>query len=207
MKPWLRFRGTCCTGSAPMLLDLAAIDAFFERHFTRSAFRMEVLDRYTVDSDQGNVESYLAGGLAPSWADGSDWMDQLSRDRAEGRRNYRVHVLESPLNDYLRYECEWGYVYTSRAGEEIYILDTAETPRPEGLISEDYYVLDDERVLAMRYDGDGRLLGGEPLPDSETSRYVRSREIALAHAVPFERYWAEHPQFWRENWLMAENER
>src|SRR5258708_18617127 len=114
MRRWSRFRASCCSGSALILLDLAAIDAFFDEHFTRSAFRLEVLDRYTVDSDQGNVESYLAGGAAPSWADGSEWMDQLARERAEGRRNYRVHELESPLSDYLRYECEWGYVYTSR---------------------------------------------------------------------------------------------
>ncbi len=184
-----------------MLLDLTAIDAFFDEHFTRSAFRLEVLDRYMVDSDQDNVERYLAGGSAPTWAQGSEWMDQLARERAEGKRNYRVHVLESPLSDYLRYECEWGYACTSNAGEEIYILDTAETPRPDGLINEDFYLIDDERVLVMRYDGDGRLLGGEPLPVSEAARYVRCREVAVAHAVPFGRYWAGHPQFWRENWL------
>jgi hypothetical protein len=190
-----------------MLLDLPAIDAFFDEYFTRSAFRLELLDQYTVDSDQGNVESYLAGGLAPSWAAGSEWMDQLARESAEGKRNYRVRVLASPLNDYLRYECEWGYAYTSQAGEEIYILDTAETPRPAGLIDEDYYLLDDTRVLAMRYDGDGRLLGGEPLPESQTSRYLHCREIAITHAVPFGRYWAEHPQFWRENWQTREGKR
>jgi hypothetical protein len=26
---------------------------------------------------------------------------------------------------------------------------------------------------------------------------------AIAAAVPFEAYWASHPQFWRENWLGA----
>ena len=189
-----------------MLLDLPAIDAFFDEHFTRSAFRLEVLEKYTVDSDQGNVESYLAGEPAPTWAEGSAWMDQLTRESAEGKRNYRVRVLASPLNDYLRYECEWGYAYTSRAGEEIYILDTAETPGPEGLLDEDYYLLDDERVLVMRYDGDGRLLGAEPLPGSENGRYLRCREAAMAAAVPFGRYWAEHPQFWRENWLAREGQ-
>ena len=186
-----------------MLLDLPAIDAFFDEHFTRTAFRLEVLDQYTVDTDQGNVERYLAGGPAPSWAEGGEWMEQLARERTEGKRNYRVHVLASPLSDYLRYECEWGYVFTSQAGEEVYILDTAETPRPAGLIEEDFWLLDDAHVLVMRYDAEGRLLGGEPLPASETGRYRRCRQIAMAHAVPFGGYWAEHPQFWRENWLRA----
>ena len=182
-----------------MLLDLTAVEEFFQRHCARSAFRLEVLEKYTVDSDEENFRDYLAGGPAPTWAAGSEWMDQLARERAEGKRNYRVHVLASPLSDYLRYECEWGYVYTSRAGEEIFILDTAETPRPGGLIDEDFYLLDDERVLVMRYDDNGCLLGGEPQPESETGRYLRCREAALSRAVPFARYWAEHPQFWREH--------
>jgi Family of unknown function (DUF6879) len=190
-----------------MLLDLPAIDAFIEERFSRSAFRLEVLDRYTVDSDQDNVERYLAGGPAPYWADGDEWMDKLARDRAAGKRNYRVHVLRSPLNDYLRYECEWGYVYTSKAGEDIYILDLAETPRPDGLIGEDFYLIDDEHVLLIRYDDEGRLLGGEPLAASETPRYRRCRDVAMAHAQPFGRYWEEHPQYWRENWLRPEGGR
>jgi hypothetical protein len=187
-----------------MLLDLAAVDAFIEEHFTRSAFRLEARDRYTVESDQENVERYLAGGPAPSWADGDEWMEQLAQERVAGKRRYRVHVLKSPLSDYLRYECEWGYVYTSRAGEEIYILDLAETPRPDGLINEDFWLLDDEHVLVMRYDPEGRLLGGEPRTAADAPRYRHCRDVALAHAQPFGRYWDEHPQFWRQNWHPAE---
>lgn len=190
-----------------MLLDLDAVEAFIEERFTRSAFRLEVLDTYTVDSDRDNVERYLSGGPAPYWADGDPWMDKLARDRAEGKRNYRVHVVRGPLSDYLRYECEWGYVYTSRAGEDIYILDLAEVPRPDGLIDEDFYLVDDEHVLVMRYDAEGHVLGGEPRPASEAPRYRRCRDVAMAHAVPFSKYWAEHPQYWRENWLRAEGSR
>ncbi len=187
-----------------MLLDLPAIDAFIEERFTRSAFRLEVLDQYTVESDHENVQRYLAGGPAPSWADGDEWMGKLAQDRAAGKRNYRVHVLRSPLSDYLRYECEWGYVYTSRAGEEIYILDLSETPRPDGLIDEDFYLMDDEHVLVMRYDREGRLLGGEPATAADLPRYRKCRQVALAHAEPFSFYWAQHPEFWRENWLRTQ---
>jgi len=27
--------------------------------------------------------------------------------------NQRVHVLRTPLSDYLRFECEWGYAYNA----------------------------------------------------------------------------------------------
>lgn len=190
-----------------MLLDLDAVDAFIEDRFTRSAFRLEVLDTYTVDSDRDNFERYLTGGTVPYWAEGDEWMDKLAHDRAAGKRNYRVHVVHSPLNEYLRYECEWGYIYTSRAGEDIYILDTAETPRPAGLIDEDFYLVDDEHVLVMRYDSEGHVLGGEPRPPSETPRYRHCRDVAMAHAVSFSTYWAGHPQYWRENWLGGDSSR
>lgn len=105
----------------------------------------------------------------------------------------------------MRYECEWGYAYTSHAGEEIYILDLAETARPAGLINEDFWLLDDEHMLVMRYDAEGRLLGGEPLPAADAPRYRRCRDVALARAQPFSIYWQAHPEFWRENWLRAES--
>ncbi|WP_425563936.1 DUF6879 family protein, partial [Nonomuraea longicatena] len=60
-----------------MLLDEAGMDAWIEDHFTRTAFRLEVLPQYTVDSDQGNVAAYLAGESEPSWARGGPWFDQL----------------------------------------------------------------------------------------------------------------------------------
>jgi hypothetical protein len=180
-------------------VNLDELRAFAEHHTTRSAFRLETLDRYTVDSDEGNVERYLAGEEGPSWAQGSDWMDYLQQEKASGIRRYRVHIAESPLSDYLRYECEWGYVYTSQAGEEIYILDTAENPRPPGLIDEDFWLYDDTHVVVMHYDGDGRFITAEALPDSETPRYRRYRDLALSAAVPFADYWQRHPGYWREN--------
>jgi hypothetical protein len=52
-------------------------------------------------------------------------MDYLKAEEAAGIRRYRVHFLTSPIGDYLRYECEWGYAYTTAAGEEVTILDIA----------------------------------------------------------------------------------
>jgi hypothetical protein len=119
------------TGRTGVSINLDELEEYEKQgRLTKSAFRLECLDQYLVDSDQENVTQYLNGGDKPSWADGDDWMEYLAEEKASGIRRFRVHVLRTPLNPYLRYECEWGYVYTSQAGEEIYILDTAETPRP-----------------------------------------------------------------------------
>jgi hypothetical protein len=184
-------------------VNLDELRSFAEAHTTRSAFRLECLDLYEVDSDQDNVRQYLAGNSGPSWADGDDWMDYLIAEKQQGIRRYRVHVLASPIGPYLRYECEWGYVYTTGAGEEVYILDTSETPAPGGLPDEDFWLYDDRQVVVMDYDSQGRFLDARVLPESTAPRYRRYRDLAMGAAAPFADWWARHPENLRENWLHA----
>lgn len=181
------------------MLNESDLSAHVDRHFHRTVFRLERRDLYAVDSDAGNVVRYLAGEPAPAMDVKEPWLRRLSQERAEGKRRSRVHVLCTPLSDYLRYECEWGYTYTSRAGEEIFILDLAERPRPQELIDEDFLLLDDEHVVVVHYDNEGRFLGGQPLPTTEVQRYRQCRDAALVGAVPFEEFWQAHPQDWRVN--------
>jgi hypothetical protein len=175
--------------------------AFANEHTTRSAFRLETRQRYEVDTDAGNVARYLAGEEVPSFVVKGPWLEHLARERSHGIRRFRVHVVESPLSDYLRYECEWGYAYTTAAGEEIYILDLAETPAPAGLPDHDFWIFDDTHVVVMDYDDTDRFRAAEILPEVELPRYRHYRDLALSRAVPFETYWAAHPQYRRENWL------
>src|SRR6266536_4703972 len=139
------------------MLNEAELGRFVNDHMGRSVFRLETRDRYTVDSDAGNVARYLAGEPAPSMDVKGPWLQRLERERMEGKRRTRVHVLHSPLSDYLRYECEWGYVYTAAAGEEIHILDLAEVPRPADIVDEDFLLLDDAHVVVVHYDEDDRF--------------------------------------------------
>jgi len=185
------------------VLNEAELGAFVDDHMGRSVFRLETRDRYTVDSDAGNVVRYLAGEPAPSMAVKGPWLRRLERERAEGKHRVRVHVLRTPLSDYLRYECEWGYVYTTDAGEEVYILDLAERPRPAGLVDQDFLLLDDSHVVVVHYDNEDRFVGAEPLSAAEVPVYRRCRDAALAAAVPFGDYWAAHKQYWRDNWSRA----
>jgi hypothetical protein len=185
------------------VLNEAELGAFVDTHMGTSVFRLETRDRYDVESDAGNVARYLAGEPAPSMSFKGPWLERLATERVEGKRRTRVHVLRSPLSDYLRYECEWGYVFTAAAGEEIYVLDLAERPKPDELIDEDFLLLDDRHVVIVHYDDDGRFVGAEPLPAVALPRYRRCRDVALEIAVPFDDYWTAHPEYWRENWLRA----
>lgn len=180
-------------------MNLDELRDFADAHTTRSAFRLEALDVYLSPSDEDNVSRYLTGRDGPSWAQGDDWIDYLRREEASGIRRYRVHVLTSPIGDYLRYECEWGYMYTTAAGEEVNIIDLAETPRPSGLPVgvDDFWLYDDEHVVLMNYEDDGRFASAELLPTATTAQYRRYRDASLAAATPFADWWARHPEYLR----------
>lgn len=181
-------------------MNLNELREYADSHTTRSAFRLEALDEYLVDSDRDNVHRYLTGQDGPSWARGDDWMDYLVQEKAAAIRRYRVRVLTSPIGDYLRYECEWGYTYTAAAGEEIHILDLAETLRPDMLPADvgDFWLYDDTHVVLMHYDADGRFIEAEELPLSATPRFQEYRDAALSAATPFHEWWHRHPEYLRD---------
>ena len=160
-------------------------------------FRLETLDRYEVRTDGSDFDRYLRGEPGPNMARKQPWMDRLAADAARGLRNYRVHVLRSPLTPYLRYECEWGYAYNATVGEDIRILDLAERPTPPALVAEDFWLMDNAAVVRMYY-RDARFIGAEVLPDALLPRYRAARDAACQGAVPFEAWWAAHPQYWRD---------
>jgi len=108
-----------------------------------------------------------------------------------------VHVLRTPLGPYLRYECEWGYAYNVRAGEDIRILDLTDTPESPGLVDHDFWLADEDLVVLMHYDDTGQFLGGEALPSTQTPHYIAVRDAAWAAATPFEPWWAARTQYHR----------
>jgi hypothetical protein len=65
-----------------------------------------------------------------------------------GKLFQRVHVVTSPLSDYLKYEFAWGYVFNARAGEDIRILDLAHQADP-GLPAHDSWLFDNTTVCAQ----------------------------------------------------------
>ena len=148
---------------------------------------------YEVRTDGSDFDRYLRGEPGPDMARKQPWMDRLAADAARGLRNYRVHVVRSPLSPYLRYECEWGYAYNVTAGEEIRILDLAEHLRPLALIDEDFWLMDDASVVKMHY-RDWRFIGAYVPPTAVLPRYRAARDAAGRQPSPSSEYWAAHPR-------------
>lgn len=163
---------------------------WIDERLTRSAYRLELLDRYDADSEREAFARFMRG--EPSMAERRPWLARIRAESEAGILNQRVHVLSTPLTDYLRFEAAWGYAYNAEAGEDVRILDLSERPAPAGLPDHDYWLIDDAHVLAMRYDKDGRFVGAEPVGDAELPAYRRARDAAVAAAEPFHAWWARH---------------
>ncbi len=177
------------------MLNERELGEFFAGHFHQVAFRLEVRDAYAVATDGGDFARYLAGEPAPDAARKRAWLNTLRAEARAGKTRQWVHVVRGPLSDYLRFEMEWGYLPNLQAGAQVQILDLAEQARPDGLVDEDFWLLDDQAVLIMRYDGNGRFLGAESAEDLD--RYRVARDAAWNSSVPFLTYWRTHPQYHR----------
>lgn len=162
--------------------------------FRRYAFRLERLRQYRVRPEPADLARQVAAELLCHQV--VSGLDEPGGELAPclDRVFEKVHVLRSPLNDYLRFECEWDAEWTARnSDEQVGIIDLAETDDP-GLPEEDFWLFDGQAVVAMHYDQDGRFLSCEQLPAARVPDYVEYRRLALARAVPVQEYWATQPR-------------
>lgn len=171
-----------------MRLEGDAWAAYF-RDFRRSAWRLELLPQYLVPQERDAFAAFRAGAPRPAGL-GDEWHATIRAARADGRSIGRVHVLTPPLSEYLRFETQWYYPYSVEAGEDVRILDLSRTPDP-GLPPFDFWLFDEQRVVAMLYEPDGTQTGRELLQDADPEQFVRYRDLALAASVPFGEYWQD----------------
>lgn len=110
-----------------------------------------------------------------------------------GKRWSRVHVVEHPLSEYVRYEM-LGYVESAAASEAIFIADRTAQPDLAALRS-DFWLFDaegDSCAVLMHYSENGEVLGFEYSDDPDVLAECRAqRDLALDHAVALNVYLAE----------------
>lgn len=156
---------------------------------TYSAFRLETLPVYDMPGERDEFALHMAGERPPPDLH-YRWLDTVAEGVKAGKLFQRVHVVTSPLSDYLEYEFAWGYVFNVRAGEDIRILDLARQGDP-GLPAQDFWLFDDMTVVRMDYTEHGVQLGRELLEGIDPAPYVAWKHLALSHAQPFAQYYAK----------------
>lgn len=153
----------------------------------REAFRLETLQAYDVSFEAEQVAAFRGGGPLPDTPAVIESKRVIADLTGAGRRLWRVHLVDLPLSDYLRYEL-CAYEVNAAAGEEILIADRAASPSLTEL-RDDFVLFDDVAVVWYRYDDDGRLLGYDRDDTAATiDRCRAARDLAVRWAVPLDRF-------------------
>lgn len=122
------------------------------RTFKASSVHLETRDAYGTEIELPYMAKWAAGEPDDfEWL--QDWCSTLRGHAAAGRTVRRAHIVSEPLSDYQR----WALTVTPplvEAGEDIRWV-------PRRRVSElcipgnDYYLIDDERVVFLHYAGSG----------------------------------------------------
>ncbi|MER6573924.1 DUF6879 family protein [Streptomyces sp. NPDC001093] len=168
-------------------------DEEFNRLFTEfkfTAYRLESLQRYDVSYEQDEFARFLSGEARGEFPGIAEWIDgTVAKAVAAGKVLSRVHVVELPLSDYVRFECAWAYEHTVEAGEDVRILPVSKQEWPSELPHHDYWLFDSTQLVAMYYEEDGSFSAAEIIDDPQ--RIVEAnywRDAAQASAIPYREF-------------------
>lgn len=160
-------------------------DAFDQ--FRVSAFRLETLQHYSVSAEDARMRAFREGTPRPERSiRTSPWLRRIALTTAAGKSWSRVHVIQEPLSEYLRYELI-GYVESMAVGEEVRLAYPL-----EGRALVDFWLFDAGTpgafAVLMRYSDDGVVLGYE--------RVDKPAELVTLEAV--------RGLVWSQSWSLAE---
>lgn len=176
------------------VLTLTELLEFVTRYHTHDLFRLEVLPFYNAASDDDDFHRYMRGEAVPTAQAKAPWLDRIRADTEAGRTWRRVHAVDEPLTDYVRYEAEWGYCYNASAGERIRMAPLTTALARVG----DFFVLDRERVVRSRYDESGRFHHAEVLQTDAVAPYLAIAELLWEQATDFDAWWNARPEYHRD---------
>lgn len=169
--------------------------------FASTVIRIETLQQYTVDEETQRIRAFLRGDPRPERSvRTSSWLARIATSTVAGKSWRRVHVVDVPLSDYLRYELV-GYIESQACGEEIRIVERA----PELAAAQamgDFWLFDADSpeafAVEMHYGQEGRWLGAEHVTEpAHCARLRAAADQVWAAASPLNQFLAALPRLQR----------
>ncbi len=161
--------------------------------FQESAFRLEALQYYVLGEDEPRRQAFREGRPLPPRPGKTESIRMVRSAVAAGKRVHRVHAVDLPLSDYIRYELA-VYPENVAAGEDVRIAVRSAHPGLKELDT-DFWLFDAETskpvVVWFRYTSDGQVISRDLSDDTGDIRRARAqRDLALAHAMPLSEFMA-----------------
>lgn len=158
------------------------------RSFERTAFRLELQPAYAEPSETGLLAAFLRDEpLPPTTHPGfRQWYAQIAAQTRDGKRIARVRVQQDPPTDYQRFE-RYLDNWNIPAGETMRYL-TWQQAHDIGLLPgagpDDFWLLDDAKLIVMRFDADHRRTQNQLVTDPVSVAKAREcRDLAVQHSV------------------------
>ena len=157
-------------------------------NFKDKAFRLELLGEYNIPEEAEQFRRFLEGAPPPEIPPHEEWLQYVRARRSEHKQIARVRGFSYPLSSYLKFETEWGYVHSIRAGEEVGALPIEEhRDLLESVpVIKDFWLFDDEHAYFVEYDFLGRFLGASKILDEFVDQYKMLAESLKRRALSFE---------------------
>lgn len=153
------------------------------QHFTRYAWRLEVLDDYSgTDGEDELREFQRTGRVAPRTPD-NPWRRIIENARARGAVIGRTRLIGHPITPYTEYELV-AYEDNVALGEDVRILDRQRLDASWDA-APDVWLFDDQVAFQMLYGDRGTFRGVEevdPVP------FVHVRNAVMPLSVPVRDY-------------------
>jgi hypothetical protein len=154
--------------------------------FSHSAFRLETQPAYELGYERAEFDRFLAGSPTPPpdvdwWR---PWLDQITSLVGKGKTIGRVRILAEPPTSYQRWEL-WAAPWHAEAGEDIRYLSRSRAERLGLPIDHDWWLLDNERLIVMRYTSGGTITNTELVTDKGViALHDEWRNLAVRDAIP-----------------------
>lgn len=151
-----------------------------------SAFRLETYDQYALDYEAAEFRLYLTGRAVPppqvSWW--RPWLDRMAEFARQGKTVRRVRILAEPPTDYQRWML-WSTPWHAEVGEHIGYIPRSRATRIGLPLEYDWWLLDDERLIVMRFTDAGEINSKELVTDPETvAQHLEWRDLAVHNTTP-----------------------
>jgi hypothetical protein len=162
------------------------------RSFTHEAFRLETLPQYLAPPEDERFRAFREGRPLPKRSpQTSPWLQQIAHRASLGLSQLRVHVVNQPIGEYLRFELLTDAENVA-AGESVRVADRDAHPELNAC-TQDFWLFDGSTdhaaALLMRYDDEGRFIEAEPCTDPDVlARCQRQRDLVLARSIPVADY-------------------
>jgi len=158
---------------------------------SRSAYHLETRDTYAVGEEADAFAAFLAGRPfdeaqnAKVWG---RWRELVRRKTAMGVSFRRARIVSEPVTAYTRFLHATATEPNIEAGEEIRWLPRRVASRI-ALPGNDFWLLDNQKVLFNLFSGDGDWAGQEVTDDPHAVELCRSAfEAVWLLATPHQDY-------------------